>query len=78
MLELEVQIEGGLTLDMTSGAVQVYPSGTAYPGPYSVTPTLAGFDVATENLFMTDDLTVEPIPIQQASNPQGGYTYTIG
>lgn len=78
MLALDVQIEGGLILQVLSGAVQVYPSGTTYQGPYTVTPTLDGFDMLTGELFMTDDVEVLPIPISRVSNPQNGYTVTVG
>ena len=49
-----------------------------YEGSYQVTPTLEGFDVPTKDRAMEDDMSIDPIPIAQVSNPQGGYTVTIG
>ena len=77
-LDLSAQVEKELRLEFVSGAVEVYPEGTVYEGPYVFTPTLTGFDIETDGKFMEDDVTINPIPIAQASNPQGGYTYTIG
>ena len=76
--ELELESESYADLELASDAVQVFPSGSTFPGPYEVTPTLGGLDVDTEGLFMEDDLTVKPIPIAKTTNPSGGYTCVIG
>lgn len=83
---LGTEIRGGARLsakvtpqpnvEIVADAVAVYPSGT-FEGPYSVTPTVGGFDVPTGGLVMRYDMTVEPIPAIKATNTSGGYTYTI-
>lgn len=77
MLELELYIEDDPVLELEADVVPMGDMET-YEGPYEVTPTLVGFSMGTMDKAMTDDVSVRPIPIQQASNPQGGYTYTIG
>lgn len=74
-LDLKIQQQPRLSLNTSIVRMGDYET---FDGPYSVTPTLAGFDLATEHKAMRDDVTVEPIPISSAGNPQGGYTVVIG
>jgi hypothetical protein len=47
----------------------------AYGGSYTVTPTVEGFSMPTENKFMTDDVTVNAIPYWETSNISGTTVY---
>lgn len=49
-----------------------------YSGPYDATPTVDGLTLATKQKLMTEDVSVEPIPIGFVSNDSGGRTVTIG
>lgn len=49
-----------------------------YDGVYQVTPKLESKILATRNKLMTDDVTVEEIPISSVSNTAGGTTVIIG
>lgn len=50
-----------------------------YDGDYTVVPQAYDATVlATRNKAMEDDVIVMEIPYYEASNPQGGYTVTIG
>lgn len=49
-----------------------------YDGVYQVTPKLESQTLATRNKLMTDDVTVEEIPISSVSNTAGGNTVIIG
>lgn len=49
-----------------------------YVGPYEVTPDFDTQTLDTAQKTMTDDVTVEPIPVYRTSNPQGGKTIYIG
>lgn len=50
-----------------------------YAGPYTVVSQLFyGQTLETGGKKMTEDLTVDPIPIYEVSNPKGGLTVTIG
>lgn len=48
-----------------------------YEGTYSATPTNEQQVLSTQGKFLTDDLTVEKVPIFQVSNPSGGNTVYI-
>lgn len=76
-VKLELSFQKDLDLEITGDSVQV-ESAKVYKGPYDVVPTLGGFDMETAGFLMSDDVTVEPIPIAQATNPAGGYTFVIG
>lgn len=61
---------------------EVSKGGAYYPeydGPYVVDPSFY-FDkkLGTYGKAMTDDVTVNHVPVFEASNPQGGKTITIG
>lgn len=49
-----------------------------YTGTYDVTPTWEEQRLLTEGKKMTDDVTVEEIPIFKTTNPSGGTTVIIG
>lgn len=50
-----------------------------YDGPYEVTPMANTAQILpTNNLAMSDDITVNEIPYQEVSNLSGGLTATIG
>lgn len=49
-----------------------------YEGPYDATPTVDGLKLATKRRSMSNDVSVEPIPIGSVSNSSGGRTVTIG
>ena len=76
-LSLGLTTESELSIGLVADTVQVH-GGEEYAGPYVVTPTLTGFDLETNDKYMSDDVTVNPIPINSAGNPQGGYTVVIG
>lgn len=76
-LELGLSTESDLAIGLVADTVQVH-GGEEYAGPYVVTPTLTGLSLDTYDKYMSDDVTVNPIPINSAGNPQGGYTVVIG
>lgn len=49
-----------------------------YDGAYSVDPLFTQQVLATENKYMTNDVTVNAINVSYVSNPQGGETAYIG
>ena len=51
---------------------------TYYAGSYTVTPRVYDQVLETEEHIMSDDLTVETIPLERVSNEQDGVTATIG
>ena len=77
-VRVEASIASQPSMEVGSGAVCIYPEGELFPGPYRVRPTLSGFGIATEGLFMRSDMTVDPIPISEVTNESNGYTVTIG
>ena len=87
-VNLKVRVsDGGTRLSLKAGrkvsiesescSVVMMPKGT-YEGSYTVVPSLTGYSMKTEGMVMAGDVTVKPIPIAQATNAAGGYTYTIG
>lgn len=56
----------------------VHYEGEIYEGDYDVTPDFTTQTLETAQKIMTDDVTVEPIPVYRTSNPQGGKTIYIG
>ena len=76
----EVQSDKRQDLSVTSTSVRIGSGRDVddYGGPYELTPTLEGFDVATKDTAMLDDITVNPIPVAKVSNEAGGYTFVIG
>ena len=49
-----------------------------YEGPYDATPTVGGLTLPTKRRSMSEDVSIEPIPIGSVSNSSGGRTVTIG
>lgn len=49
-----------------------------YTGPYTVTPRIEEQVLATSQRFMTDNVTVETIPVTYTTNIHGGKTVVIG
>lgn len=48
-----------------------------YTGDYAVTPSVEGSSLPTKNKYMTDDVTVHPIPVFSVTNSAGGLTVYI-
>ena len=73
----DVSDENSIVLfDVTEGAgTGVLP---AYQGPYEITPRKVEQELETDNLRMTDNVTILGIPYAEVSNPSGGLTATIG
>ena len=72
-LEARGQLTGTLTLPNLTPPV--HPS---YDGPYEVTPRFYEQKLETKEKLMTDDVTVDVIPVHEVTNPAGGITVTIG
>lgn len=67
--------ELGATVDITVVEGELLPY---FDGPYEVTPKVSEIVLGTKNKSMADDVTIFQIPYSEVSNPQGGYTVTIG
>ena len=70
--DLDFVIEESFELDFDIGEVTVVGTLPWYEGPYSVTPK--AFDetvLPTRQKSMRNDVTVEEIPYQEVSNPNG-------
>ena len=80
MIELEVEFELSDTeLDVDFGGITTVIADNPYTGEYLVVPKVAEQTVLeTENKTMTDNVTVERIPMYEASNDAGGNTLSIG
>lgn len=82
-IQLRQTITGTVQLkEVLTGVVQlpnltppVHPS---YDGPYEVTPRFYKQKLETKEKLMTDDVTVDVIPVHEVTNPAGGITVTIG
>lgn len=53
-------------------------SSERYTGQYNVTPDFDTQTLETENKYMTDDVTVFPIPVHRTTNPYGTTVYIGG
>ena len=78
-----VNISGSLATTQTvtgeiSNAGVIYKPIPAYEGEYEVDPMFTKQTLATKDLRMTDDVTVNAIEVQTVSNPSGGNTVYIG
>ena len=51
--------------------VDPHPVPEPYPGPYDVIPQVNGQTLATQDLYMTEDVTVHDIPYAEVSNLYG-------
>jgi hypothetical protein len=49
-----------------------------YKGDYTATPEFEAQTFETKDKLMTDDFTVESIPVYDTTNPAGGITIYIG
>lgn len=66
-------------IGITTNFSVVKVSGDIYEGEYDVTPECyEQIVLKTENKSMVQDVTVRKIPFESVSNPEGGYTVTIG
>ena len=71
-------ISGSIVLKKSiSGVVSLPYSINRYEGEYVITPTIDGQTLETANKMLIDDVTINAIPYQDVSNPQGGRTITI-
>ena len=89
-LDLEISVEGQhRQMEISMGgshkymAIEIERGGSLpvpeYEGPYNVVPTLYyGQALETEGKKMSEDVTVDPIPVTITSNPYGGETVVIG
>ena len=50
----------------------------AYKGSYTINPTFSTQTLDTQNIVMTNDLTVNPTYVSKVSNLKGGNTVYIG
>lgn len=48
-----------------------------YDGDYVITPKTYQQTLPTKNTSMLDDITIDPIPYSEVSNPSGGNTINI-
>jgi hypothetical protein len=74
-------IDAGLSIEMDMSQTVSVMGDLSYPlysGPYDATPTVDGMTLATKRRSLSEDVTVEPIPIGSVSNASGGRTVTIG
>jgi hypothetical protein len=73
----QIQINNAL-----NGIVQIPnlspPIHPTYDGEYSITPRFYEQKLETKEKLMTDDVTVDVIPVHEVTNPAGGITVTIG
>ena len=63
------------TLAMTASEGGDVP---VYEGSYEVTPSSEKQILDTDGKLMSEDLTINEIPVSEVSNNQGGTTITIG
>ena len=71
-------ISGSIVLKQSVNGVLALPyGGKRYEGKYEVTPSIDGEVLETANKMMIDDVTINAIPYQDVTNPQGGRTITI-
>lgn len=74
-------IDVGLSIGMDMSQTVSVMGELAYPmyeGPYDATPTVDGLTLPTRRRSMSEDVSIEPIPIGSVSNDSGGRTVTIG
>ena len=61
-----------------SGSLSQPKGYTDYTGSYDPVPTVEGVTLATRDMHMTDDVTIQPIPTYEVENEKGGITFIIG
>ena len=59
------------------GQFQVVTDAPVYDGPYSVTPQMEAQTLPTKAKLMSEDVTINEIPIYRVSNTSGGTTVYI-
>lgn len=60
------------------GEVTLVKTDNVYTGGYNVIPRVYQQKLETKDKVMTDDVTVEVIPLAKVINLSNGYTVTIG
>ncbi|MBQ7214319.1 MAG: hypothetical protein IJS25_07295 [Bacteroidales bacterium] len=62
-----------------TGSYKIIEGGTPYEGEYTVVPQAYDATILdTQGKVLSDDVIVTAIPYYETTNPQGGYTVTIG
>ena len=78
-IDIDVTSRPSIEMDMSQTvSVMGELSYPMYEGPYDATPTVDGLTLATKHRSMSNDVSIEPIPIGSVSNDSGGRTVTIG
>lgn len=75
--ELIFHEEGELILDFEE-VIEIDHGFVPYEGPYNVIPKWYEQQLNTNDKSMTDNVTVEEIPLVKTGNLGGGYTVIIG
>lgn len=84
MIYSTIEVKGNVLINrhvLIKGDVLIAHGGALmdrYDGDYIVTPRTYEQSLDTDNKYLTDDVTVLEIPKTVVSNPNGGYTVTIG
>ena len=77
--DIETQfIQTECTFNTDFGEVILVKSDDVYTGDYNVIPRVYEQTLETKDKVMTDDVTVEVIPMLKVINLSNGYTVTIG
>ena len=71
-------IQTGCTFHADFGEIVVVRNDEVYTGDYDVIPRVYEQILYTKDKLMTDDVTVEVIPLTKTLNLSNGYTVTIG
>ena len=71
-----IQTECNFNIDF--GEIILVKTDEVYDGSYNVIPRVYQQVLPTKDKLMTDDVTVEVIPLAKVLNPSNGYTVTIG
>lgn len=78
MITQNVKLAAKITPEVVlSGAIHQLTGYTDYDGLYEVTPRVEGQTLPTRDKHMTDDVTIQAIPIHYVSNSAGGNTVYI-
>lgn len=70
-----ISVSQGLTGKISLG-YEIHPE--LYDGQYEAIPMTTGQTLQTRETFLTDDITITPIPYFDVSNTSGGSTIYIG
>lgn len=71
-------IQTHCTFKADFGEVVLVKTDDTYDGDYNVIPRVYQQVLETKDKLMTDNVTVEVIPLSKVVNPSNGYTVTIG